>query len=568
VKMSYLVFARKWRPQNFDEVIGQEHIATTLKNAISLDRVGHAYLFSGSRGIGKTSTARILAKALNCQKGPIATPCNRCDGCSEISEGRSLDVIEIDGASNRGIEQIRQLRENVKFAPAKSRFKVYIIDEVHQITTDGFNALLKTLEEPPKHVKFIFATTQAHKVLPTILSRCQRFDFKPLSVSSIAQKLKKIIKQEKLNIGQEALLYVARAASGSMRDAESILDQLSSSSRGEIKLETVTQILGMINLEALGELAQQIIDKKTPGALKLVEDIINEGKDLFQFTAGLMEHFRNILVVKTVDKKNIDNFIDLPKEHIMLLSKQADLLNLEEIFYIFNILTHAQGNLRRALSSRVIVEMALVKLTQRENLSSLQEIMKRLSALEQRLKDSSYEEQDEVRPVLKAAEIKEKPSVVSAPKLNSSTEAPSSLQEKIWQSWPTIVKAIKNEKMFVASALEFAKVRQLNENTLNISFSPKHTFYQETLEEAENKKFIETKLKEIFKRDLKIKISVDNDLDDSQDEPGVYIEEDLSIEEEGQGQAQPKATGKKGSSEPIIQSALKIFHGRVIRRSR
>ncbi|GAG35576.1 unnamed protein product, partial [marine sediment metagenome] len=245
----------------------QEHIATTLKNAISLDRVAHAYIFSGPRGIGKTSTARILAKALSCEKGPAPSSCNVCDSCREISEGRSLDVMEIDGASNRGIEQIRQLRENVKFAPAKNRFKVYIIDEVHQITTDGFNALLKTLEEPPAHVKFIFATTQAHKVLPTILSRCQRFDFKPLSISSIAQKLKKIIKEEELDVTEEALLYIARASSGSMRDAESILDQLGSFCRGKVGLETVTSMLGMVDLEALWEISEKIIERRTQEAL-------------------------------------------------------------------------------------------------------------------------------------------------------------------------------------------------------------------------------------------------------------------------------------------------------------
>ncbi|MBU4141234.1 MAG: DNA polymerase III subunit gamma/tau, partial [Candidatus Omnitrophica bacterium] len=402
--MSYLVFARKWRPQNFDEVLGQEHIATTLKNALTLDRVAHAYLFAGPRGIGKTSTARILARALNCEKGPASKPCNRCSFCLEISEGRSLDVIEIDGASNRGIEQVRQLRENVKFAPARSRFKVYIIDEVHQITTDGFNALLKTLEEPPAHIKFIFATTQAHKVLPTILSRCQRFDFKPLSISSIAGKLKAIIKAEKLNVTEEALLYVSRAASGSMRDAESILDQLSSFCKAEINLKTVTSVLGTIDFEALWEISQRIIERKTPEALLLLEKIINEGKDLSQFIAGLMEQFRNILITKVVSGRNAGSLIDLPGDCIGRICEQGKNLTFEELFYIFNVLVRAQENLKRSLSSRVIVEMALVKLTQRENLSSLENILARLTGLEQKLGQASRYCEEIASPVIARSE--------------------------------------------------------------------------------------------------------------------------------------------------------------------
>jgi len=535
--MSYLVFARKWRPQNFDEVIGQEHIATTLKNAISLNRVAHAYLFSGPRGTGKTSMARILAKALNCEKGPAPSPCGRCDSCKEISDGRSLDVIEIDGASNRGIEQIRQLRENVKFAPAKARFKIYIIDEVHQITTDGFNALLKTLEEPPAHVKFIFATTQAYKVLPTIISRCQRFDFKALAVSAVAEKLKRIIKKEKLDVSEEALLYIARAAAGSMRDAESILDQLTSFCRGQVKLETVTRVLGMIGLEALGEVAQKIIEKKTPQALMLVERIINEGKDLFQFTAGLMEHFRNIMVAKTIGEKSAGQLIDLPQEHLKRLIQQSELLSLEEIFYIFNILTRAQESLRRTLSARVIVEMAVVKLTQRENLSSLRDILNRLAKIEQALEKPVLENNSEEN---NSEEI-----LAQGPVSVSSAE----LGEELSRNWGAFLQAIRAQKMLVASALELGKAIDLKGNTLSVAFPKNQRFYKETLEQ--NKKFIETKGKEIFKRDLKLRVTLDKDLQAASDEtkPGSL------------------GPGKKTAAEPIIQSALKIFQGRIIRRT-
>ena len=552
--MSYLVFARKWRPQNFDELIGQEHIATTLKNAISLNRVGHAYLFSGPRGIGKTSTARILAKALNCERGPAPSPCNKCESCCEISQGRSLDVMEIDGASNRGIDQIRQLRENVKFSPAKSRFKVYIIDEVHQITTDGFNALLKTLEEPPAHVKFIFATTQAHKVLPTILSRCQRFDFKPLSVSSIADKLKRIAKQEKLNVSEEALLYIARSAAGSMRDAESTLDQVSSFCKGEVKLEMVTSILGMIDFEALWQVSQKIIERKTSEVLVLLEKIINEGKDLSQFITSLMEHFRNILVSKILSGKDRDTLIDLPKEQLMRISEQGRDLSLEEIFYIFNVLVRAQESLKRALSSRVIVEMAIVKLTQREKLSSLQEILKGLNSLEQNLSEVKTSGQDNPDNPDNPGKDKLKAQVRNNPGQNSPAHfadkpETSSNSEELNHSWSDFLQAVKEEKMFVASSLEFGQMAGIKGKVLTIAFPEKYNFYRETLEHAENTKLVEAKAKEIFKRDLKVKFILDKNLEAASSEEKVTSEE----------------SQEKAAAEPIIKSALKLFQGRIIR---
>ncbi len=548
--MSYLVFARKWRPQNFDDIIGQEHIATTLKNAISLNRVAHAYLFAGPRGIGKTSTARILAKALNCQRGLTSEPCNVCESCLEISQGRSLDVMEIDGASNRGIEQIRQLRENVKFAPAKGRFKVYIIDEVHQITSDGFNALLNTLEEPPAHVKFIFATTQAHKVLPTILSRCQRFNFRPLSTSAITEKLKRIVKEEKLDVTAEVCLYIARAAGGSMRDAESILDQVISFCKDEVNLQTVASMLGMIDLEILEQLAQKIIEKKSLEAFALVEEIINAGKDLSLFVANLMEHFRNILITKIVSADDAGNFVDVSREQLKRIAEQGRVLTLEEIFYIFNILVRTQENLRRTLSARVIVEMAILKLTQRENLSSLKEILARLAELEQDLKGTPTSVAGNIR-------IKDNPGMAKTPAevqnqpppLKHQPQAPADAKE-LNHNWLNFVQALKEEKMFVGSSLELGQMVGLEERFLTVAFPEKYNFYKETMEHPENKKIIEAKAKEIFQRDLKVRFILDKNLAVTSSEGTEELEQP------------PKA-----SAEPIIQSALKLFHGRIIKRS-
>ncbi len=276
--MSYVVFALKWRPQDFNTIVGQEHIVTTLTNALQKNRLAHAYLFAGPRGVGKTSTARILAKAINCTEGPTPEPCGKCPSCVEITQGSSLDVIEIDGASNRGIDEIRALRESVKFSPTRSRYKVYIIDEVHQITPDGFNALLKTLEEPPDFVKFIFATTQPNKVMPTIISRCQRLDFRRISVMEIVGQLEKIVAAEKVEVEREALIAIAKASDGALRDAESILDELVSFTKGKVNLAEVVSVLGLVEQEMLFAVTEKIITKDARGALEILDRIIGEEK--------------------------------------------------------------------------------------------------------------------------------------------------------------------------------------------------------------------------------------------------------------------------------------------------
>ena len=277
--MGYLVLARKWRPQQFDQVVGQNHVTRTLQNAIDLGRVAHAYLFCGPRGVGKTTTARIFAKALNCQKGMKKEPCDACSNCKEISAGTSLDVLEIDGASNRGIDQVRELRDNVKFAPASSRFKIYIIDEVHMLTTEAFNALLKTLEEPPEHVKFFFATTEPHKVPSTILSRCQRFDLRKISAKEIYDALKNIVRHEKIKTEEKTLFAVAKAADGSLRDAESLLDQLISFSQGDLRYEDALNILGWISMDAVIHFLELVKKGDWKGLFSLIRDLDHEGKD-------------------------------------------------------------------------------------------------------------------------------------------------------------------------------------------------------------------------------------------------------------------------------------------------
>ena len=296
--MSYLVLARKKRPQVFEDVIGQRPITQTLQNAIAQKRVAHAFLFTGPRGVGKTSTARILAKALNCEKGPQMNPCNQCPACKEISEGNSIDVIEIDGASNRGIDEVRELRENVRYTPAKSRYKIIIIDEIHMLTLPAFNALLKTLEEPPLHIVFIFATTEPHKIPATILSRCQRYDFKRIPSGEIVQHLRRIVDEEKIEVSQRALSTLARESEGSMRDAQSLLDRLISYGGAKIRDEEVIEILGLIDQKILSDTIEAIADHDAGRCMEIVEQIYQFGYDIQRFCQELLQYLRNLILLK------------------------------------------------------------------------------------------------------------------------------------------------------------------------------------------------------------------------------------------------------------------------------
>src|SRR5881409_2403954 len=304
--MSYEVFARKYRPQTFDDLVGQSHVSRTLKNAVAQNRLAHAYLFVGPRGVGKTSTARILAKSLNCVKGPTITPCGECDNCREIVGGNSLDVIEIDGASNNSVEDVRQLRENVRYAPAKGRYKIYLIDEVHMLSSAAFNALLKTLEEPPEHVKFIFATTEPQKVLPTILSRCQRFDLHRIPANLIAKHLQFIAGKEKIALEPAAAEAVARGAEGGLRDAESMLDQLVAFCGGKITEADVLNIFGFTGTHTVSHLCEAILKLDASAALASIHEQAEAGKDLLRLMSDLISHLRNLLVLK-VDAKGLDD---------------------------------------------------------------------------------------------------------------------------------------------------------------------------------------------------------------------------------------------------------------------
>ncbi|MEI6560478.1 MAG: DNA polymerase III subunit gamma/tau [Verrucomicrobiota bacterium] len=375
---SYQVFARKYRPQTFDQVVGQEHITQTLKNAIEANRLAHAYLFVGPRGTGKTSTARILAKALNCVHGPTVTPCGECDPCREIAAGNSLDVLEIDGASNNGVEQVRELRENVRFAPTRGKYKVYIIDEVHMLTTAAFNALLKTLEEPPEHVKFVFATTDVQKVLPTILSRCQRFDLRRIPAELIANHLQYIAAHERITLSPEAARAIAKGAEGGLRDAESMLDQLVAFC-GEVITETdVLSVFGFTAAQTVSDLCESILYGDSPAALGIVQNQAEAGRDLSRLMSDLIGHLRNLLVAKA-DPEGIKS--EVGADVLATFQAQADRIEMDRLLDLIEQFAAAEGRMKWAPNKKLHFEIAVIKAIQTLGQATLTEVLDALTVL-------------------------------------------------------------------------------------------------------------------------------------------------------------------------------------------
>ncbi|MBR3812009.1 MAG: DNA polymerase III subunit gamma/tau [Agathobacter sp.] len=382
--MSYTALYRKFRPQEFEDVKGQDHIVTTLKNQIKADRIGHAYLFCGTRGTGKTTVAKIFAKAVNCEHPIDGSPCGECAICKAIADGSSMNVIEIDAASNNGVDNIRQIREEVTYRPTEGKYKVYIIDEVHMLSPGAFNALLKTLEEPPSYVIFILATTEAHKIPITILSRCQRYDFHRISIDTIAGRLMDLMAEENVNVEEKAIRYVAKAGDGSMRDALSLLDQCIAFHLGEtLTYENVLEVLGAVDTEIFSRLLRQIINKDITGAIATLDTLVDEGREMAQMVNDFTWYLRNLLLMQSSD--DMEDVLDMSKEHIAALKEEAKLVKPEVLMRYIRIFSELGNQVKYATQKRILIEIAIIKLCKPQMEKDYEAVIDRIASIEAKL---------------------------------------------------------------------------------------------------------------------------------------------------------------------------------------
>ncbi|MDZ7339356.1 MAG: DNA polymerase III subunit gamma/tau [candidate division KSB1 bacterium] len=472
--MSYLVLARKYRPMRFEDVVGQQHVTATLRNAISLGRLANAYLFAGPRGVGKTSVARILAKALNCDKGPSANPCNECSSCREITESRSLDVLEIDGASNRGIDEVRNLRETLRYAPSPGKHKIYIIDEVHMLTPEAFNALLKTLEEPPKHVLFIFATTEPRRVPPTILSRCQRFDFRRIAARDIVAQLKNICQAEGITISDEALLLIVQRADGSMRDAESILDQMVAYTGETISIEQVSDLLGIIDQELFFTCSSIIKNRDSKAALALADKVFAEGLDFVEFMVGLAAHLRNILIAKSLQSTDT---LDVADHFAARYRAEAEEFASEDLMRLIKIASDTAQSLTKVEDPRVQFELALLRMVNMDRAVDLGELLRRLG--ESKKKPAPEPARAKVSaPTSPAPQAQ--PRVADRPQ---PPPAPSPVAiEHIKSMWPRVVEEVRRTRVALAVTLQEGVPSKVEGNVLEVMFRKGNGFHMRSVE--------------------------------------------------------------------------------------
>ncbi|MDD5101046.1 MAG: DNA polymerase III subunit gamma/tau, partial [Syntrophales bacterium] len=493
--MEYRVLARKCRPQVFEDVLGQEHVVRTLQNAITQQRIAHAFLFSGPRGVGKTSIARILAKALNCETGPTPTPCNRCVHCLEITNGNALDVREIDGASNNGVEEIRALRENVKFAPASCRYKIYIIDEVHMLSNAAFNALLKTLEEPPAHVIFIFATTETQKVPATILSRCQCFDFRRIALKRIAENLKRIALSDGIRISDNALSWIAEAGDGSLRDAQSIFDQVISYAGDEIADPAVEEILGRSDRRFLFSLSEAVLARDAGRCLKIIDEAYYAGLDMRYFFQTLLGHFRNLLFTGIAGEK--EALVDLPAEEAAKLKEQAAGRSTDTLQRYLEILMAEEENVRRSQNPRLNLETVLCRMAFLEPLIPIEAMIARMESLEKRLEgkpasgDAGPEKtgagsREGIRRREKEDEAKEKKEPAAftpaaeerAPYRTGPETGGGGVPEKGWQGYREFV---KRHDPALSAKIESGICLACDEGLLRIGFEKGYLFFDDVV---------------------------------------------------------------------------------------
>jgi DNA polymerase-3 subunit gamma/tau len=537
--MAYEVLARKWRPQVFQDVIGQEHVTHTLMNAIKAGRLAHAYLFSGARGVGKTSVARILAKAINCDQGEPGIPCNRCHSCLEITGGSSVDVQEIDGASNRGIDEIRELRENIKYMPSSSKFRVYIIDEVHMLTLPAFNALLKTLEEPPPHVKFIFATTEPHRVPVTILSRCQKFDFKRIPLALIVKHLERITAHEGIEISKSGMALIAREAEGSMRDAESLLDQVVSFTGPKVEEKHITDILGIIDRGLLFSTSASILEGSAKKCIEIVDQIYNYGYDIREFYRSLMDQFRDLLVCLMDQEGSLLDVIDTDRAE---LKRQAEAAGKEKLHQCLSFLIQREESLRLTSHPKLVLESILFKLCHMGEVLGFNDLITKIEGLEARLESLSGS-----HDTMPAGPLSDPGSVRESQKGPDSSEETGPLAINS-EDWERFLNHLSSDNRSMASVLkEWVFLRSLGD-TIEIrrGESPFSASYLDDPDRLE--KFLQS-CSQFFRRHIQIRII--NGIPRHQEKPG-----------DSEKKTEPQGTEQAAASKPI-QEVLAVFQGEV-----
>jgi len=525
--VSYEVFARKYRPQTFDDIVGQTHVTRTLKNAVEQNRLAHAYLFVGPRGTGKPSTARILAKALNCTHGPTVTPCGKCDNCREIAGGNSLDVIELDAASNRGIDDVRELRDNVRYAPAKGRFKIYIIDEVHMLTKEAANALLKTLEEPPKHVIFCLATTEPEKLPITILSRCQRFDLHRIATNLIAQQLQSIATKEKLTLAAAAAHAIARGAEGGMRDAESMLDQLVAFCGEKIEEADVLNVFGFSSQQMVADFVGRILRGETADALALLHEQCEAGKDMMKLMSDTIAYLRDLLVFKVKPDALSD---EASTETRAVFAEQAPLLETDRVLELIDQFAAAEGRMKWAPNKKLHFEVAVIRAIQTLDQTTLDEVIENLNAL----RDGN--------PVAAVAGRRSGSKKADAARPREPTTTKSVANDSgidVNEIWGKVVAQIKTRRPFIKSWIEEAHPLGASGRNFELGFPQDQQMVMEHLSSRANREFLEALLKEISGREWALKFSLKENL------PG-------------------KAPAAKSKNAPaIVREALEMFKGEI-----
>ena len=519
--MAYTALYREWRPKNFEDVVGQEHITTTLKNQIQNDRIAHAYLFCGTRGTGKTSTAKVMAKALNCLNPVNGDPCNECEMCKKINEGLAIDVTELDAASNNGVDKIRDIIDDAKYPPQEARFKVYIMDEVHMLSMGAVNAFLKTLEEPPANVIFILATTDPQKLPITILSRCQRFDFKRISKSDISDRLRKIVGAQGVLADEKSLELISRVSDGAMRDALSILDQAIAMGDGSVNYDSVVGMLGLVTNEYLFDITSAIIERNIQKAMNIIEEVVYAGKDINLFIKDLTGHFRNLLMAKVTN--NPEEVLDMSMENINLIKEQGSRIRVEEIMRDIRILQEAEGNAKISKQARLYLELATIKMCKIEYDTSSEVILARINRLEEAIKSGKIQVANQVQQsnnqVAEVSNVQKRTAtqnvinkeqaVTEAPVIEGNVNATTSIGD-IQRSWHDILEALKARRaMVIYASLMTGRPVACNNGVVVIKYEEEYAFNKIRLEKPENIKVINEVVSEVMRERLKVRFTVE-----------------------------------------------------------